>query len=106
MPLERRIGTLLAFAYVWQVVATDDVIDLLDLLIRDLLVFSKRKGLKERLRTLKDLDAAALLLSEACQVLLDPNYTDPLVRPAVFEQVDPEDLAQAVTTVNQLAFLG
>lgn len=103
MPEPRRIATLLAFAYVWQVVAMDDAIDLLDSLVRELLAFSQRRGIKERLRTLKDLDAAALLLSAACQVLLDPDYSDPVVRPTVFDLFDPEELAKAIQTVNELA---
>ncbi len=43
----------------------DDRLDLLELLLKDLLSKSKREGKKERLRTLKDLDTAALKLSSA-----------------------------------------
>ena len=61
-----------------------------------------RQGERARLRTLRDLDAAALRLREACAILLDPRYRDPEVREAVFAAVAPEDLAEAVLTVEAL----
>ncbi|WP_410477636.1 DUF4158 domain-containing protein [Nostoc sphaeroides] len=76
MPSAKRVATLLAFTHELEYTATDDVIDLLDLLIRGLLAKSKREGEKERLRTLKDLDAAALRLAEAVEVILDTDYQD------------------------------
>jgi hypothetical protein len=80
MPEERRMATLVAFTYVLESTATDDALDLLELLIGELLATSKRTGQQERLRTIKDLDAAALRLCEACAVLLDPTCDDPQVR--------------------------
>jgi hypothetical protein len=67
MARSRRRATLLAWANAWEAEATDDVIDMLLALIRDLLSSSEREGKKERLRTLKDLDKAALKVSQACQ---------------------------------------
>lgn len=102
MPSSRRIATLLAFVYVLEATATDDAIDLLDLLIGDLLATSKRTGEQERLRTIKDLDAAALRLSEACAVLLDSTCDDKLVRSEVFIRISKEQLTQAVSKVEAL----
>ncbi len=101
----RRVATLLAFIQVLESTATDDVIDLLELLIGDLLTTVNRQGEKERLRTLKDLDAAALQLCKACSVLLDPNTDDPQVREAVFARISQEKLAGAIAKVEQLARL-
>jgi len=103
MPDTRRIATLLAFAYVLESTATDDVIDLLDLLIQSLLAKSQRQGEKERLRTIKDLDAAALRLSEVAEVILDPNCDDIELRKEVFARVNQVQLAQAVAKVKALA---
>ena len=97
----RRVATLLAFIQVLESTATDDVIDLLELLIGDLLTTVNRQGEKERLRTLKDLDAAALQLCKACSVLLDPNTDDPQVREAVFARISQEKLAGAIAKVEQ-----
>jgi hypothetical protein len=66
MPSDRRVATLLAFARAFEVTALDDALDLLDLIITDLLTQAKLAGEKERLRTLGDLDAAALQLRDVC----------------------------------------
>jgi hypothetical protein len=76
MPRDRKIATLIALVYILEEVATDDAIDLLDLLIRELLIKSQKEGQKERLKSLKDLDRAALKLSEATAVLLNEEITD------------------------------
>ncbi|MEI6628301.1 MAG: Tn3 family transposase, partial [Alphaproteobacteria bacterium] len=84
-------------------IATDDAIDLLDLLIRQLVTKSKRRGRKERLRSLKDLDQAALQLAQATAIILNENIIDEQVRQEVFSQFDPQQLADAIETINQLA---
>ena len=62
----------------------------------------ERAGQQRRLRTLKDLDAAALLLHEACLVLLDPGCADRRVRDTVFARVPRDQLTQAVAQVADL----
>ncbi len=102
MPPKRRAATLLAFVHVLEATVTDDAIDLLDLLIGDLLATSKRTGEKERLRTIKDLDAAAMRLKEACAILLDPTCDDDRVRTEVFTRISKEQLAMAMAQVEAL----
>ena len=58
MPTPRRLATLVAWAYVMEAIAIDDTLDVLDLLVKDILAKSERKGKNQRLRTLKDLDTA------------------------------------------------
>ena len=82
--------------------ALDDVVDLLDQLITAMLARVEHAGQRRRLRTLKDLDSAALLLHEACLVLLDPACADRLVRDAVFARVPRDQLTQAVAQVADL----
>jgi hypothetical protein len=72
----RRMATLLAFARAFEATALDDALDLLDRLITDVLAQAQHLGQKERLRTLRDLDAAALRLREVCEVLLDSTCHD------------------------------
>ena len=62
MAPERRVATLLAFARAFEIIAMDDAIDLLDFLISQLIHEARNEGEKQRLRTLRDLDAAALPL--------------------------------------------
>jgi TnpA family transposase len=103
MPVERRIATLLAFAHEMEAIAQDDVLDMLELLIKELLAKSVREGKKERLRTLKDLDAAALRLGEACTILLNSEETDGTVREAIFTRIPQAKLAEAIAQVEALA---
>jgi hypothetical protein len=94
--------TMLAFVYLLEFTATDDALDLFDWLIGSILNRSKSDGEKERLRTLKDLDAAALRLTQASEVLLDLSNKDVDVRPLVFEIVSAEQLTLAVAKVKAL----
>ncbi len=102
MPPPRRHATLLAFAKVQETAALDDVVDLLDQLITAMLARVEHAGQRRRLRTLKDLDSAALLLHEACRVLLDPACSDHRVRDTVFARVPREQLVSAVAQVADL----
>jgi TnpA family transposase len=103
MSEERRTATLLAFARYLEVTAQDDALDLLDLLIQTLLARVYRAGQQERLRTIRDLDAAALQLREVGLILLDLTFADMEVRAAAFTRVPVEKLAKAVATVGELA---
>jgi TnpA family transposase len=102
MPASRRIATMLAFVYLLEFTATDDALDLFDWLIGSILNKSKSDGEKERLRTLKDLDAAALRLTQAGEVLLDLSNKDVDVRSLVFAIVSAEQLTLAVAKVKAL----
>ena len=103
MPKQRKLATLLAWAFSWEAEATDDVIDILLALILDLLATSERFAKKERLRTLKDLDKAALKVTTACQFLFKPDIKDSEVRSSIFEIFTPEELSAAMEVVFELA---
>jgi hypothetical protein len=75
----------------------------LDLLIGMLLVRVENEGDQARLRTLRDLDAAALRLRDACRVLLDGRYPDLELREAMLVAAGGEEqLELAVTRVTDL----
>jgi TnpA family transposase len=103
MPKARRIATLLAFARDVEATAQDNALTVLELLTKELLSKSVSQGKKERLRTLKDLDAAALALSAACAILIAPEQEAAQLREAIFSQVSPEQLAAAVEQVESIA---
>jgi hypothetical protein len=77
---DRRAATLLALVQALEGSAHDDALDLFDLLLRDLFATSERVGQRARLRTLRDLDAAALTLVEATAPLLSAELTDAELR--------------------------
>ncbi|MGH3833795.1 MAG: Tn3 family transposase [Pseudonocardiaceae bacterium] len=62
---DRRLATLAAFATVMEPTAADEAIEVVDLVIGDLVRTAGFRAARQRLRTLKDLDVAALILREA-----------------------------------------
>ena len=72
---DRQLATWVAMARDLEVRALDDVLDLFGVLVAELLSKSHGQERRRRLRTLKDLDHAALLLCEAYQSLLTPEGT-------------------------------
>jgi hypothetical protein len=103
MAPDRRLATLLAFAHAFEVMAMDDALDVLDLVITDIINTAQNEGEKERLRTLRDLDTAALQLWEAIQLLLDEQIADAAVRSQTFAQIPRQRLIDAGTQVETLA---
>jgi len=103
MPENRRIATLLAFIHIYEIEALDDSLDVLDLLITDITAQAKRLGQKQRLRTLRDLDKAALMMKDVCSLLIDGDIEDTNLRSIVFDQFSKEKLQKAIETVENLA---
>lgn len=102
LPAARRMATLVAFVHCLEATAQDDALDVLDMLLRDLFAKAEKADRKTRLRTLRDLDKAAIVLAKACRVLLDPDLPDEALRPEVDAIVGRHLLAQALDDVTAL----
>jgi TnpA family transposase len=102
LPDERRVATLVAFILNLEAIALDDALDLLDILITEIFSDAKNAGEKARLRRIKDLDAAAIQLSQVCRLILDANVPDAALREAVFAAVAQEELVDAIGQVEHL----
>jgi TnpA family transposase len=103
MPRERRVATLVAFAAHMQIEAQDDVLTLFDVVVGRLFGRCDRATSRERLRTLRELDAAALKLNQACQALLTFTGEETELRAAIFASVDREELERAAAVIQTLA---
>jgi hypothetical protein len=103
MQKERRIATLLAFAHQFEIQAMDDALDVFDLLMTELSRHAKNTGQKERIRTIRELDAAALRLKTAVDVLLDSNSDQISLQQVVFARIPKADLKNASDIVGTLA---
>ncbi len=99
---DHRLATLLAFAHMYLAVVHDDALDLFDALMRTASSQATREGQQERLRTIHDLDTAAQVLCEACQVVLDETQDPATLRERIYTRVSSEHLQAAVTTVGEL----
>lgn len=100
MPLERRTATLLAFVRTLEASAQDDVLDLFDIVVSTLFIDAAKVGKKARLRTIRDLDAAALQLRRVGGVLMDDAVGDGAVREAAFALVPRTMLAAALEQIT------
>lgn len=99
---DRKVATLFAFATQLEATAQDDALDILAQIISAVFVANERKGQQARLRTLHDLDAAALLLKEVGQILLDTSYPDTEVRSRVFAKHTAEQVTAAIAEIQAL----
>ena len=102
MPLERRTATLLVFVRTLEASAQDDVLDLFDIVVSTLFTDAAKVGNKARLRTIRDLDAAALQLRRAGGVLMDDAVEDGAVREAAFALVPRVTLAAALEQIDAI----
>lgn len=98
----RRIASLLVFAHVYEAVSQDDALELFSQLIIQCLARAEEKGQEIRLRTLRDLDAAAIRLKDVVKVVIDPLCADRQVRATIFGQNSPDKLEEAVAIVEAL----
>ena len=81
----------------------DDALDVLDRLLTDLLARVDKQERQRRLRTIGDLDTAALLLRDISLVVLDRATSEHTVRHEIFARVSRERIEQAIATVGALA---
>jgi len=102
LPDGRRLATLVAFAATLEAAAQDDALDLLDILITEIFSDATKAGEQARLRTIKDLDAAAMQLRQVCRLVLDPEISDADVRSAIFNAVQRDQLEAAIVQVDSL----
>ncbi len=103
MPENKRTAILVAFTKAYETIARDEALDVLDLLIAYIASEAKKLGQKKRLRSLKDLDKSALLLAEACALLLNESMQDETLRPTIFAKISRDKLTKSIATVHELA---
>jgi hypothetical protein len=103
MTPDRRAATLVAFAAAAVAAAGDDAVEHLDRVLGEMGLRVEAQDLRERVRTLSQLDAAGHQLATACALLLDERLDDAGVRAAVFGQVGRERLGRALERFRALA---
>jgi TnpA family transposase len=102
LPEERRLATLVAFARTLEATAQDDVLDLFDIVVTRIFADAQARDREARMRSLRDLDAAALTLRQGWGLLLEQGgEADP--REAVFAAVPRAAIEAAMARVDALA---
>ncbi len=103
MPENKRIAILVAFVKAYEVIALDDAMDILDLLITGIAGEAKKIGQKNRLRSLKDLDKSALALASICALILDDNTKDEQLREAIYATMPKKAMLESIDTIQAIA---
>jgi hypothetical protein len=103
MPDEKRMAILIAFIKVYETIALDDAIDVLVLLIAEIDSDAKKLGRKNRLRSIKDLDKSAIILSKVCSLLLKEESSEKLdLKELIYPVIPIEEIKKAVSVVNEI----
>src|SRR3954453_21506492 len=101
----RRTATLAALFQTLEATALDDAVELFDALAGDIVTQAEEAHRKSRLRSLRDLDAAAIMLRDVGQhVVSGEDDALPVAewRNALFEQIARADIQAAMASVDSL----
>lgn len=102
-PESRRYATLAAFIDTVEASATDDVLDLFDVVMTEKISDAQKESRKLRLRSLKDLDDAAIVLRNAVAIMLNPELPETEVRSTVLATVTRSQLDEAIQQVDNIS---
>ena len=99
----RRTATLAALFQTLEAVALDDAVELFDALATDIFSAAEDAHRKSRLRSLRDLDAAAIVLRDvSLRVVQDDDLPLAGWRDALFEQIPHADIEAAMASIDTL----
>jgi TnpA family transposase len=100
----RRTATVAALFYTLEAAAQDDAIELAEALLIDLIKTAQAAEEKKRLRSLRDLDAAALTLAGMSRmVLADDELPLQAWREALFKKLPRAEIEAAQTNIEAIA---
>jgi TnpA family transposase len=102
MPEPRRTATLVALLHNLEATAQDDVLDLFEALVAEAIGDAAKAHQQARLRTLRDLDSAALKLAKGWRLLLQDTTPAQAWREHVFETMPQAEIEAAMDKVEAL----
>ncbi len=102
LPKLQRIATLAAFMQTLEASAQDDALDILSSLLNEIFGNATKAGQRARLRTLCDLDIAAMTLANACKILINTTLSDAEMRTTIFTKFSHETLTKAIENTYAL----
>jgi len=102
MSEQKKLALLVAFVYVYKRKAMDEQILAISNFFETIFRHAKNKESKERLRTLKDLDKAALTLSDVVGLIMDSSDETKNFRQSILEKYPEESISNALSQVKQL----
>ncbi len=102
LPEPRRTATLVALLHTLEAAAQDDALELFEALAAEAISDAAKAHQQARLRTLRDLDSAALKLAKGGRLLLRDTTPAGAWREHVFETVPQAEIEAAVDKIEAL----
>jgi TnpA family transposase len=102
MPEEKRIAALLSFAYIYETKSLDDAFDLLDVLITEITAKATRLRQKKRMRSMGDLDNAALNLSNFVELFIKHEASVNLTN-IIYQSIPKDFIIKSIATIKEIA---
>jgi TnpA family transposase len=102
LPEPRRTATLVALLHTLEATAQDDALELFEALVAEAVGDAAKAHQQARLRTLRDLDSAALKLAKGWRLLLQDTTPAQAWREHVFEMVPQAEIEAAMDKVETL----
>lgn len=96
MNRSKKLALLVAFVYEYQKIDIDELLTALVNYYDKILKRAKNKESKERLRSIKNLDRAALTLSEIGTIILDESFDSNEIREFIFHEYSQQNISDAV----------
>ncbi|MBP2097340.1 Tn3 family transposase [Enterococcus rivorum] len=102
MPQNKRLAHLISFISEYRVVAMDELLLTLEKYFTGIINLAKKKEQKERLRSLKDLDNAATMLSFVVGNLIDNQISSENLVTYIQTLREKQEVVEAVSKVNRI----
>lgn len=102
MPMARKVATLRALISNLERSAQDDILDVLELLLKKVFNESAKNYQQERQRSINAYDQSAAVLAKVCQLILDESLPDAELREQLFKTISQQRLEDAVSSVTSL----
>ncbi|GGD06144.1 Tn3 family transposase [Enterococcus wangshanyuanii] len=102
MPESRRLAYLVSFIAEYRSVAMDELLLALEKYFTSIINLAKKKEQQERLRSLKDLDNAAAMLSHIVEDLIDEQTPPEKLLDYVLELREKQEIVAAVSKVKRI----
>jgi hypothetical protein len=102
MAMPRKVATLRALISSLERSAQDDILEVLELLLKKIFNESAKHYQQERQSSIKAFDQSAAVLAKACQLMLDESIPNSALREQLFKEISQEALCDAVDCVTRL----
>lgn len=102
MSMPRKVATLRALIYSLERSAQDDILGVLEQLLKKIFNDSAKHYKQDRQSSIKSYDQSAAVLAKVCQLILDDSLPDAALRAQLFKVVSQEKLTAAVSCITQL----